>query len=147
MAPFVKLLHVISMATWLAAALWLAGDARRSLAAGPDAARAFVGRAMRSLGLERVAGALTIVTGLALLHFAGVWPNVRAGLWLGMAMAVLRAALTDAAMFPTVRRIQARLATGADPVALEPLAAKLATFSKAGHLLWLLALSGMVLPL
>jgi hypothetical protein len=147
MAPFVKLLHVLSMATWLASSLWLASDARRSLAAGPEATRAFVARARRSLTLERAAGGLTILTGLALLHFSGIWPNVRVGLWVGMSLAVLRAALTDAAMVPAVRRIEARLAEGAPPSALEPLAGRLATFSRAGHALWLAALSGMVLPL
>jgi hypothetical protein len=140
----VRFLHVLCMAAWLGASLWLAGDARRSLAAGGAEALAFTRRARAALGLDRAAGGLTILTGLALLHFSGVWPNVRTGLWLGMALAVVRAALTDAALRPAVRRIAAGLEAGAAPAALLPEAKRLAAFSGAGHLAWLAALAGMV---
>jgi len=139
-----RLLHVLSMATWLAASLWLAGDARRSLAAGAGEARAFVARARAALRLDRIAGALTIVTGLSLLHFAQAWPP-RGGLWLGMALAVVRAGLTDAALSPAVKAIAAGLDAGQPPEALLPVARRLAATSGAGHVAWLGALVGMIL--
>jgi hypothetical protein len=140
-----RLLHVLSMATWLAASLWLAGDARRSLSAGAGEARAFLGRARAALRLDRIAGLLTIVTGLALLHFAQAWPP-RPGLWLGIVLAVARAGLTDAVIGPAVRRIAAGLEGGQEPAALLPVAGRLAAVSGAGHVAWLGALTGMLLP-
>lgn len=144
MTNLIRLLHVLSMATWLAASLWLAGDARRSLAGGPEQARAFLARARAALRLDRIAGGATILTGLALLHFAQAWPP-RGGLWLGMTLAVVRAGLTDAALAPRVRAIGAGLDAGQEPAALLPLARRLAAFSGAGHVAWLGALVGMIL--
>jgi hypothetical protein len=140
-----KLIHVLSMATWLAASLWLAGDARRSLSAGAGEARAFLGRARAALRLDRIAAGMTILTGLSLLHFAQAWPP-RAGLWLGIVLAVVRAGLTDAVIGPAVRRIGAGLEGGQEPAALLPVARRLAAVSGAGHVAWLGALTGMLLP-
>lgn len=145
MTNALRLAHVLSMASWLAASLWLAGDARRSLAAGPAEARAFLVRARAALRLDRIAGGLTILTGLALLHFAQAWPP-RAGIWLGIALAVVRAGLTDAALGPALRRIAAGLEGGQEPAALLPVARRMAAVSGAGHVAWLGALSGMLLP-
>lgn len=144
MPNLMRLLHVLSMATWLAASLWVAGDARRSLAAGPAEARAFVARARAALKLDRLAGALTIVTGLSLLHFAQAWPP-RAGLWLGFALAVIRSGLTDAVLVPALRSIAAGLEAGQAPAALAPAAQRLSATAMAGHAAWLGALVGMIL--
>jgi hypothetical protein len=140
----IRLLHVVSMASWLAASLWLAGDARRSLAAGREEAQAFLARARAALRLDRIAGAATILTGAALLHFAHAWPP-RAGLVLGMALAVVRAGLTDAVLSPGVKSIAAALAAGQPPASLAPVARRLAAVSGAGHVAWLGALMGMLL--
>jgi uncharacterized membrane protein len=143
-----RLLHVVSMASWLAASLWLAGDARRSLSAGAGEARAFLVRGRAALRLDRIAGLCTILTGLALLALlwrAGVWPP-RAGLHVGMTLAIVRAGLTDAVLSPTLRRIAAGVEGGQEPASLLPLARKLAAVSGAGHVAWLGALSGMLLP-
>ena len=144
MTHLLRLLHVLSMATWLGASLWLAGDARRSLSAGADEARAFLGRARAALRLDRLAGASTILTGAALLHFAQAWPP-RGGLVLGMVLAVVRAGLTDAVISPGVRAIGAGLEAGQAPASLLPRARRLAAASGAGHLAWLGALTGMLL--
>ena len=144
MLAFVRFLHVLSMATWLGAALWLAGDARRCLAAGPDAARSFFHRALTSLRVDRLAGLATIVTGGALISLAGVWPALPPSLIVGMALGVARAGLTDAALLPAVRKLAARLETGEAPGALLPGAGRLAMLSGIGHLVWLGALAGMI---
>ncbi len=144
MLTLVRYLHVLSMATWLGAALWLAGDARRSLAADPAAARAFFQRALASLRLDRWAGVATIVTGAALFHLAHVWPALPAALVVGMTLGVARAGLTDALLLPTVRKLQARLEAGEAPAALLPSAGRLAMLSGIGHLVWLGALAGMI---
>jgi hypothetical protein len=144
MLTLVRYLHVLSMATWLGAALWLAGDARRSLAADPAAARAFLQRALASLRLDRWAGVATFVTGAALIHLAHLWPALPAALVVGMALGVTRAGLTDALLLPTVRKLKARLEAGETPAALLPSAGRLAMLSGIGHLVWLGALAGMI---
>jgi len=139
----VKTLHLLSMATWLGATLWLAGDARRSLPAGPAEARAFVARAARSLDLDRWAGALTILSGLGLVHLAKAWPPPP-WVWVGFVMALARAGLSDALLRPTLRRLAGGLDAGRSPADLAAGARRLAALSGAGHLAWLLALAAMV---
>jgi hypothetical protein len=149
----VRFLHVLAMATWLAshreawlaASLWLASDAAAALSAGPDAARSFVARARRALTLDRVAGLATILTGLALLHYSGIWPNLRHGLWMGIALAVVRAGLADGLVSPALKRLAAGLAAGQEAASLRPQAARMALGSRLGHAAWLGALAGMLL--
>lgn len=144
MLTLFRYLHVVSMACWLGAALWLAGDARRSLAAGPDAARAFLQRALASLKVDRMAGLATLLTGGALIHFTKIWPALPLPLVVGMGLGIARAGLTDALLFPAVRRLAARLEAGESPAALLPVAGRLAMLSGIGHLVWLGALAGMI---
>jgi hypothetical protein len=141
----VRFLHIAFMAAWLGASLWVAGDARRSLGAGRAEALGFLARARTALLADRAAGGVTILTGLALIHFAHAWP-LRTGLWVGITLALVRAGLTDAVLAPTLRKISEGLAAGAEPATLLPLARKMAAVSGVGHLAWLLALAGMALP-
>jgi hypothetical protein len=142
---FVRFLHILFMAAWLAASLWVAGDARRSLDGGRDEAMAFLGRARAALLTDRAAGALTIFTGLGLVHLANAWPP-RLGLVVGFVLAIARAGLTDAVMAPALRRIAVGLSEGAEPATLQPHARRMASVSGLGHLAWLAALAGMSLP-
>ena len=144
MLVLLRFLHVLSIAAWLGATLWLAGDARRSLSAGPEAARAFFERALRSLQVDRMAGLATILTGTALLVVTGVWGALPHPLLAGMVLGVARAGLTDAALRPAVRRLSARLEAGETPGTLLPAVGKLAMLSGVGHLVWLGALAGMI---
>jgi hypothetical protein len=89
MLATLRFLHVLSIAAWLGSTLWLAGDARRSLSAGPDAARAFFERALRSLQVDRLAGLATLLTGAALLLVTGVWAALPHSLIAGMALGKL----------------------------------------------------------
>jgi len=144
MLTLFRYLHVVSMASWLGASLWLAGDARRSLSAGPEATRAFLQRALASLKVDRWAGVATLITGAALIHFTKVWPALPMALVVGMALGVARAGLTDGLLFPTVRKLAARLEAGESPATLLPVAGRLAMLSGIGHLVWLGALAGMI---
>lgn len=144
MLVVLRFLHVVSVAAWLGATLWLAGDARRSLTAGPDAARAFFERALRALSVDRLAGLATIATGVAMLLVIGVWPALPVSLMVGMTLGLARFGLTDAALRPAVRRLSARLEAGETPGTLLPAAGKLAMLSGIGHLIWLGALAGMI---
>ncbi len=144
MITIVRYLHVVSMAAWLGSALWLAGDARRSLAAGPDAARTFMPRALAALKLDRLAGLATLLTGAGLIHLTGIWPALPLPLMVGMALAIARAGVTDALLLPAVRKLSARLEGGESSAALLPVAGRLAMLSGIGHLAWLGALAGMI---
>jgi hypothetical protein len=139
-----RYLHVVSMASWLGAALWLAGDARRSLGASPEAAHAFLRRARASLRLDRWAGLATLVTGAALIHFTRVWPALPLPLLIGMVLGVARLGLADAALRPALGRLAVRLEAGEPPGTLLPVAGRLAMLSGIGHLVWLGALAGMI---
>ncbi len=140
----VRFLHVLGMATWLAASLWLAADAKAALALGPEAVRTFVRRGRLAVRLDQAAGVFTILTGACLVHFANVWPNLRHGLWMGIVLAVVRAGLMGALVSPSLRRMGAGLDAGQPPASLEPLAARLALGSRLGHAAWVLALAGML---
>jgi hypothetical protein len=144
MLILVRYLHVVAMAAWLGSALWLAGDARRSLAAGPDAARAFMPRALVALRLDRWAGLATILTGLGLIHLTHVWPALPPALVAGMALGLVRLGVTDGLLRPAVRRLAARLDAGEPAEALLPAARRLSMLSGIGHLAWLGALAGMI---
>ena len=145
MLTIVRYLHVVSMAAWLGAALWLAGDARRSLAAGPDASRAFLNRALAALRVDRAAGLATLLTGATLIYLTRIWPAMPLPLMVGMTLGACRAGLTEGLLFPAVRRLGARLEAGEAPAALLPVAGRLAMLSGIGHLIWLGALAGMIL--
>ena len=144
MLTIVRYLHVVSMASWLGASLWLAGDARRSLSAGPEATRAFLQRALASLKVDRWAGLATLFTGAWLIHVTRVWPALPLPLLVGITLGIARAGLTDGLLFPTVRKLAARLEAGESPATLLPVAGRLAMLSGIGHLVWLGALAGMI---
>jgi len=144
MLASLRFLHVVAIACWLGATLFLAGDARRSLAAGPDAARAFFDRALRSLRVDRVAGLATLLTGASLIYLTRIWPAMPLPLMVGMTLGACRAGLTEGLLFPAVRRLGARLETGEAPAALLPVAGRLAMLAGIGHLIWLGALAGMI---
>jgi hypothetical protein len=137
-----KLLHVLSMATWLGAALWIPGDVKRTVAAGGDPA-ALGARVRPALALDLGAGLATIVTGVLLLFVHGL--PLRTGLEAGSALGILLLALVAAAIRPAWKRVEAALAAG-DRTAAAAGARRLAALSGVGHLLWLAALALMVLP-
>jgi len=140
----VRFFHVLGMATWLAASLWLASDARAALALGPDVVRSFVRRGRLAVRLDQAAAVFTILTGICLIHFSNAWPHLRHGLWLGITLAVVRAGLVGALVSPSLRRIGAGLEAGQPPAALQPLAARLALGSRLGQVAWVGALAGML---
>jgi len=137
-----KLLHVLSMATWLAAALWMPGDVKRTVASGGDSA-ALRARARPALVLDLVAGIATLVTGVVLLVLHGT--PLRTGLEAGAALGLLLLALVAAGIWPAWKRIESALVAG-DRAAAAAAARRLSALSGVGHLLWLATLSLMVLP-
>lgn len=141
---FLKLLHILSMAAWLGAALWVPGDVKRSLARGGPHLGPLAERAGPAVRVDLVAGVATIATGLALMWRRG-W-LARPAMWIGAAFGFVLLALVAAVLVPAWNRIAARIAAG-DVRGAEAVAPRLAAATGAGHLLWLVALALMVLPL
>lgn len=135
-------LHILSAAAWLAAALWVPGDVRRTLALGRPAVDALAARARPAFALDLAAGLATIVTGLAILGVDRVRP--RTGIEIGLTVSIVRFLLVLLAMRPAWRTIEAELAGGGDPAKAAPAAKRLGMFARIAHALWLVALAGMV---
>ncbi len=141
---FLKLLHVLSMAAWLGAALWVPGDVRRTLARGAPHLEPLAERGGAAIRLDLYAGIATVVTGLALF-----WRRAflaRPALSVGMALGIVLLLLVGFGVVPAWRRVADRLRAG-DASGATAAAPRLAAFTGVGHLLWLVALALMVLPL
>jgi hypothetical protein len=137
-------LHVLAISVWIGAALWVAGDVRRSLALGRGQADALAARLGAPLGLDAVAGVAALVTGLLLMWEEGMG-HPRLGISAGIVLTLVRLGVL-AAMRGAVRRIVGRLRAG-EAVAPDDAAAKrIAMLAGIAHTAWLLALAGMVFP-
>jgi hypothetical protein len=135
-------LHVLSIAAWFGAALWVAGDVKRSLALGGAHAGALAAAVRPKLGLDAAAGVATVATGLLLMWEEGM-TRPRFGITAGVVLTLLRLGLL-ASIRRAFRSIAARVAAG-EPVAPgDPAARRMSMLSGIAHLLWALALAGMV---
>jgi hypothetical protein len=137
----VLLLHVTAAATWLGAALWMPGDVRRTLAMGPPHTDALARRARPALSLDLWAGLATLITGLVAIGLRGGVP--RAGIVVGLFAVLVRLGLLALGVFPAYRRVVRAVGAG-DLAAAEAPARRLAGLAGAAHLLWVVALAGMI---
>jgi hypothetical protein len=138
-------LHVLAISSWIAAALWVAGDVKRALAMGKPHVDVLASRIRPALGLDVVAGVATIVTG-ALLMWDERLTHPRLGIAAGIALALVRLGLL-AAMRRTWRGILARIQGGEAVAASDAAARRMSMLSGIAHTMWLLALAGMVFPI
>jgi hypothetical protein len=138
-------LHVLSMALWIAAGLWVAGDVRRTLAAGRPQVDALPARVRPALGLDAAAGLATLATGALLVWELGLGMP-RPGISAGIVLALVRLGVL-AGVRRSWRAIAARLQRGEPVAASDPAARRLSMLAGVAHALWLLALAGMVFPI
>jgi hypothetical protein len=138
-----RVLHLVAMALWLGVALWTPGDVRRTLAAGAPHLARLPARLRPALRLRVWAGAVTILSGVAL---AGVARSSRIGIAVGFALALLLFILDMTVVLPAGKRIARAIEAGGDLSDALRLSRSLSAFSGVGHLLWLAALVAMVLP-
>lgn len=140
----VKFLHILVAAAWLGAALWTPGDVRRTVALGKPYTDALTRRARPALSLDLWTGVATLLTGIALIALAeGGMPRI--GVLVGFGAVLVRLAVLMAGMRPAYRAVEASAAAG-DLAAAQAPARRLAMFAGIGHLLWVIALAGMVFP-
>ena len=142
MDSLILFLHILFAATWLGAALWAAGDVRRTLALGRPHTDALVARVRPALSLDLWSGLGTVLTGIALtgMVYEGMPP---VGILVGFVATLARLGLLAGGVMPAFRKVQQALAAG-DAAAVGPQAKRLGMFSGIGHLLWVVALAGMI---
>jgi len=136
-------LHILSMAVWIAAAMWVAGDVKRALAMGKPFVDALPARVRPALALDAAAGLATIGTG-ALLMWNDHMARPPIGISIGIVLALVRVGVLAGAR-GSWRGIAARLQAGEAVPAADPAARRLSMLSGIAHAAWLLALAGMVL--
>jgi hypothetical protein len=142
--PLLVFLHVLAISAWIGAALWVAGDVKRSLAMGKPYVDALPSRIRPALGLDAVAGVATIVTG-ALLMWEEHMGRPRFGIAAGIVLALVRLGVL-AVMRRIWRGIVARIQVGETVAADDAAAKRMSMLSGIAHTMWLLALAGMVFP-
>ncbi len=143
--PLVLFLHILSISVWMAAALWVSGDVRRTLASGRPHVDALPARIRPALGLDAAAGVATLVTGLLVMWEEGV-RRPRLGITAGIVLTLVRMGLL-AGLRRAFRSIAARIRAGEAVPVTDPAARRMAMLSGIAHVLWLLALAGMVFPI
>lgn len=137
-----RFLHVLSAALWMGSGLFWPGALRRALALGPPHPAPALAQARAGLGLDLASGAATVVTGLVYASpLGGV--SMRAGILVGLALALARLALLFAMARPALQRAAEALARG-DLEAARAASKRLPAYSGSAHLAWLLALVAMV---
>jgi len=139
-----RFLHVLAAAGWFGTALFWPGALRRALASGPPHAEPGLRLARSGLGLDLGIGLALLATGLAYASPAG-GRTLRAGVWIGLALTLVRLVLLLVLARPAVRRAgEAAAAARLDEArtAAKPVSA----YAGVAHLLWLLALAMMVFP-
>lgn len=139
-----RFLHILAGAAWLGAAIWVAGDVRRTLALGKPHLAALPARIGPALGLDLWAGIATVLLGTAYMFVAYDGGHPPARIMGGFGLAIARVLLTALLLKPAWSKLAGRITAGEDVAAGDPAAKKLGMFSGIGHLLWILILGSMV---
>lgn len=142
--PLFLFLHVLSISVWIAAALWLSGDVKRTLALGKPHVDALATRIRPQLGLDAAAGIATFATGVLVMWAEG-WAPPRPGVSAGIVLALARWLVLVAAR-RSVRAAVGRAQGGETVSPSDPAVKRMGMLFGIAHALWLLALAGMVFP-
>jgi hypothetical protein len=142
--PLFIFLHVLAISAWIAGALWLAGDVKRTLALGKDHVDLLAGRVRSALGLDAIGAVATFATGI-LIMWAESWAPPRAGITAGILFALARV-FALVAVRRSARIVVGRAQAGEAVSPADPVVKRISMFSGIAHLLWVLALAGMVFP-
>lgn len=142
--PLFLFLHILSISAWIAGALWLAGDVKRTLALGEAHVDPLAGRVRSALGLDAIGATATFATGI-LIMWAEAWAPPRAGIIAGILFALARV-FALGAVRRSARSVVGRAQRGEAVSPADPAVKRISMLSGIAHLLWVLALAGMVFP-
>jgi hypothetical protein len=109
-----RLVHIASMAFWLAAGVSAPGDIRRTLALGKPHTTALVARVNRSACLTIGSAIATVLTGLALVFSQGGFGAMSARLHVGFALTLATFAVGATLANPAWQRIEKILQADGD---------------------------------
>jgi hypothetical protein len=140
-----RLLHILCMTAWFGSMLFVTGDVKRTIAAGPahlPLLRDRVGRVNRVAG---IAGALTVLSGFALIFAVGGFKAVPPAIHTGMLLGLIAWAIGALGFGRTWTALSVRLDAGADAASVADLVKRLGMFTGLFHATWLAALLTMVL--
>jgi hypothetical protein len=132
-----RFVHIALMATWFGSVLFLAGDVRRTVTAGPDGFPLLAGRVKRSNVVAIAAGWGTILTGVALIFTVGGFGAVPPTIHVALLLSLVNAGV-GAAMGATWGKIAANPANANDHLG------RLSMLSGVFQLLWTINLALMV---
>jgi hypothetical protein len=142
--PLFLFLHMLFMAVWIAGALWLAGDMKRSLALGKPHLDPAAARVRSALAVDAVGAIGTFASGI-LLMWAESWAPPRPGIAAGVLFALARV-FALWIVRRSARGVLGRALSGEEVSPADPAVKRMGMFSGIAHLLWVLALAGMVFP-
>jgi uncharacterized membrane protein len=142
--PLFLFLHILFISVWIAGLLWLPGDVKRTLALGKPHVDALVARMRPALGLDAIGAVGTFASGI-LIMWAESWAPPRPGIAAGVLFAIARA-FALWIVRRTARQVAGRVQAGEAVAPTDPAVKRMGMVSGIAHLLWVLALAGMVFP-
>ncbi len=142
--PFFLFLHLLAISAWIAAVLWVSGDVKRTVALGRPHVDALASRIRPAFGLDSIAAIATFASGILIMWGQGFVPP-RAGVSAGILFAAVRGGVL-AYLRRSVRAVIGRVQAGEAVSPADPVVRRMGILSGIAHLLWLLALAGMIFP-
>jgi hypothetical protein len=142
--PLFLFLHILLISVWIAGLLWVPGDVKRTLALGKPHVDALAARMRPALALDAIGAAGTFASGI-LIMWAESFVPPRPGIGAGILFAIARA-FALWAVRRSARGVAARLQAGEAVAPNDPAVKRIGMLSGIAHLLWVLALAGMVFP-
>ncbi len=145
MIDLFRFVHVLSISLWIAAALWVSGDIRRTVALGTPNPEALSSRLRPAFSLDLSAAIATVASGILLFVSEGT-SRPRVGIVLGFVLALVRAGVLTGVR-RLWRSLAERLKAGEEIPPSNPTVRRIAALAGLAHTLWLVALAGMVFPI
>ena len=139
-----RIVHLVSMATWFGVGLFVPGDIRRTLAAGGDT----VGLRDRVNRVSRVASAfgwLTFLSGIGLIFAMGGMGAVPVPIHIALTLTLVTLLFNTFGTGRVWKQLDTALAAGASAESVAPQVKRMAMFSGIFQTLWLVNLLLMVL--
>ena len=143
----ILLVHILSMAIWLASGLWVAGDMRRTLALGKPHTEVMVTRIERSKRITIASALLTVASGLGVVFAQGGFSVMPIRIHLGIGLTLCTFTVGAVLAEPTWQRIKKIAGSGGDASEALGLARRFSVFYGIEHVLKLVILFLMVVKL
>lgn len=143
----IRLVHILSMAFWLASGLWVAGDMRRTLALGKPHTELMVARIERSKHITIASALLTLASGLGIVFAQGGFSAMPVRIHLGIGLTFCIFTVGAALVEPIWQRIKKIVESDGDASEALRLARRFSLFYGVEHALKLVILFLMVVKL